>query len=258
MKSLQLTVGTAAALAVVSLASGSIQLKASPLKVVNPVIVELFTSEGCSSCPPADRLLRQIEKSQPVAGTTVIGLEEHVDYWNRLGWRDPFSAGEFSNRQNDYASKFGPDTIYTPEMVVDGQAYCVGSDEDSAFAEINRAKNAPKAKISLTVEPSDALGVQASDIPGGHEKLAVYLAVTQSNLVSNPTRGENGGATLVHSAVVRSLRQIGTIDGSTGHGFRTRTSLKLSPDWQKDRLTFVVFIQDERSKAIVGAGALAS
>ena len=256
MKSLKLTVGTAGALAVGLLAGGTVQVKASPSQVVNPVIVELFTSEGCSSCPPADRLLRQIEKVQPVAGATVIGLEEHVDYWNRLGWRDPFSAGEYSNRQNDYARKFGPDTVYTPEMVVDGQAYCVGSDDESAFAEINRAKAAPKALIDLTAGTSDVLEVHASNIPRGHGKLVVYLAVTESNLVSNPTRGENGGAILIHSAVVRSLREIGNIDNSR-HSFNTQAPLKLSPNWKKDRLTFVVFIQDEHSKAIVGAEALA-
>ncbi len=93
-----------------------------------PVMVELFTSEGCSSCPPADDLLMEIHKAHPIANAEVFVLSEHVDYWNRLGWVDPFSSAQFSDRQKGYAARFGQSGIYTPQMVVDGREELVGSD----------------------------------------------------------------------------------------------------------------------------------
>src|SRR5437870_9783817 len=95
-------------------------------QVAAPVVVELFTSEGCSSCPPADELLARLEREQPVANARVIALEEHVDYWNQLGWNDRFSNSLFRGRQNDYARFFRTENIYTPQMIVNGQAEFVG------------------------------------------------------------------------------------------------------------------------------------
>ncbi len=97
-----------------------------------PVIVELFTSEGCSSCPPADALLSQYVKNSPVPGVEVIALGEHVDYWNHNGWADPFSSAQFSQRQSDYSNAFRLDSVYTPQIIVDGKAQLVGSDGDAA------------------------------------------------------------------------------------------------------------------------------
>src|ERR1700691_2578855 len=109
-----------------------------------PVLVELFTSEGCSSCPPADALLEKLDGEQPIAGAQIIVLSEHVDYWNHLGWKDPFSSAAFSARQEMYAHRFSLDGPYTPEMVVNGSAECNGSDAQKAESAIRHAIQEPK------------------------------------------------------------------------------------------------------------------
>ena len=116
-----------------------------------PVLVELFTSEGCSSCPPADEVLSKLEKTQSIHGVEVIALGEHVDYWNKLGWPDPYSLAEFSTRQNNYADAFGRDSVYTPQMIVDGQDEFVGSDSSKARQSIKKAARLTKAKVDPLV-----------------------------------------------------------------------------------------------------------
>src|SRR5271155_5036456 len=119
-----------------------------------PVIVELFTSEGCSSCPAADRLRSRLEQNQPVPGVQVIAIEEHVDYWNQLGWTDPFSSPQYRARQNDYAVAFHAGNIYTPQMVVNGLAQFVGSDMNRAYHEIGAAAQAETTQIDLSTSPN--------------------------------------------------------------------------------------------------------
>src|ERR1700756_2986249 len=121
----------------------------------SPVLVELFTSEGCSSCPPADALLERLDRSQPVSGTDVIVLSEHVDYWNGIGWKDPYSSHEYSERQSAYAARFGLRSIYTPQMVVDGHFEFVGSDERRAREAIQNAMKVMKTPVSISSSLSD-------------------------------------------------------------------------------------------------------
>src|ERR1700678_3836485 len=162
-----------------------------------PVLVELFTSEGCSDCPPADHMLEQLDPR-------VVVLSEHVDYWNHLGWKDPYSSHENSVRQEEYNHRFQTDGPYTPQMVVDGAAQFVGSDAKRAVAEITKATERPKALVR--VERSSA-GIQV-DVDGSPEAAGVFLALAQESGTSKVATGENKGRQLHHVAMLRSLRKI--------------------------------------------------
>src|SRR5215467_10875693 len=145
-----------AVVAVVALGMGTMRLPADPTPPDPvPVVVELFTSEGCSSCPPADTVLMDLVQHQPVAGAQVIGLSEHVDYWDREGWKDPFSNHLFTQRQSAYAAANGGSDVYTPQMFVDGGAPFVGSDRTRALSAIQHAVARPKTAVSLKL-PSQA------------------------------------------------------------------------------------------------------
>jgi hypothetical protein len=136
------------------------------------VVVELFTSEGCSTCPPADTLLQQLEQRQPVAGAEIIALEEHVDYWNHEGWNDPFSSSEWTLRQQDYAAVFKND-VYTPEFVVNGHQFA-GSDSRKAEFEIQKAAHGAQAEVAITSGSPQGKGAQHFTVSVG--KLAQSLA----------------------------------------------------------------------------------
>ena len=221
-----------------------------------PVIVELFTSEGCSSCPPADALLSQYVKSSPVPGVEVIALGEHVDYWNHGGWADPFSSALFSSRQSDYSNAFHLDSVYTPQMIVDGKAQFVGSDGDAAASAIRRAARMPKAKISVAKNGDGRLAVHVGHLPASaqNDPAEVYLAVTEDGLSSSVGGGENAGRHLTHSAVVRELVPIGRISGST---FDAAPAVTIKPGWRRGHLHAVVFVQEQSSRRIVGAAETA-
>jgi len=230
----------------------------------HPVIVELFTSEGCSDCPPADRLLAHLQSTQPVPGADVIALEEHVDYWNSQGWVDPFSSMQFTERQTDYVHSFrlnsGP---YTPQMVVEGSAQFVGSNERAALAAIAKAAANPEIPVTIEQIPDsnpDAgklqLHVQVGPAASGHagDRADILLAVTEDDLSSNVTAGENAGAHLAHYGVVRELRSIGHLDANGS--FTADTKVNLSHHWKRENLRVVVFVQDHSSLAVLGASAV--
>ncbi|MGH9803384.1 MAG: DUF1223 domain-containing protein [Blastocatellia bacterium] len=229
-----------------------------------PVIVELFTSEGCSSCPPADKVLAELEKSQPVAGAEIIALSEHVDYWNYIGWSDPFSSAAFSARQQAYAPVFGNDGVYTPQMVVDGQAEFNGSSSSKAQAAITRAAKLPKGEVKIAfAQNSSASDAQAIKLKISVEKLPavtsgdvaeVLLAITESNLSSQVVRGENSGRRLGHTAVVRELRSLGQVAVSS-KPFEAETAAMLNKEWKRGELRAVVFVQERAHKRILGAGS---
>ena len=226
-----------------------------------PVVVELFTSEGCSSCPPADALLARLDKIQPVPGAEVIALKQHVDYWNHLGWRDPYSSEQFSARQEGYARAFG-NGLYTPQMIVDGQTEFVGSQESRARQAIAQAARSPKAAVHLAWASNPEAGnagpleVRVEKLEGAMagETAEVFLAVTESNLHSKISSGENAGRKLDHTAVVRKLERIGMADPQAA-AFAARRIIEISPEWKRENLRAVVFVQESRSRRMLAAAS---
>ena len=227
-----------------------------------PVLVELFTSEGCSSCPPADQLLAQLEQTQPIAGAEVIALSEHVDYWNRLGWTDPYSSPAFSLRQSEYARALGVEDVYTPQMIVDGRAQFTGSNQTRARDAITSASREPKALITINRISEDArkasieLDVSVSTLDGTANEAEVLMAIAESGLSSSVARGENKGRNLSHIAVVRKLASLGKIDLSKGAGFNARQSVRIEKSWKRENLKAVVFVQERKSKQVRGVAAI--
>jgi hypothetical protein len=223
------------------------------------VLVELFTSEGCSSCPPADRLLTTLDETQPIKSAQIIVLSEHVDYWNRYGWKDPFSSSEFSRRQNEYARMMESDDVYTPQMIVDGKIAFVGSNADKATSAIAAAARSPKAKVSLEMSPnppgSITFSVQVEDLPEARTEASdVLLAITENRLSSKVSRGENAGRRLQHSAVTRKLMRIGGVEGS--QPFRGSKAIKFESTWNRSNLMAVAFVQQHKSLKVLGAASI--
>ena len=233
----------------------------NPSTAARPVLVELFTSEGCSSCPPADALLAKLDQQARLGNAEIIALEEHVDYWDQLGWRDPYSSAQWTERQQDYASSFKNDGVYTPQMVVDGRIEFVGSSQSRAKSAIEEAARDSKAELTLksqlTQEGAAQVSIAVKMLPAGENRSAqVWLAVTESALHSNVVRGENAGEDLHHAAVVRSLRKVGEAAPNRESAFSGEQDLRIDPAWKKENLRVVAFVQDPKSKHILGAASV--
>jgi hypothetical protein len=211
-----------------------------------PVVVELFTSEGCSSCPPADAALAELARTQSVAGVEVVPLELHVDYWNQLGWADPFSDPAFTQRQEGYAHRFGAGDVYTPQLVVDGAVSAVASASNLRRV-VERAAGSAKAALGVSVTPANP-GLEVTvQVPAGTAG-RLLVALTESDLTSKVERGENRGRTLSHAPVARLLVDDGPSAGT--HHLR----LGVGRTWRRDRLRVLAFVQDPAGRVIaVGA-----
>jgi len=201
-------------------------------------------------------VLQRLEAGIGVPGAYVIALGEHVTYWDRLGWKDRFSADVFTKRQEDYTWQFRTDSAYTPQMVVNGQAEFVGSDEQRARREILKAVQAPTAKIDLAIT-GDMLNIKATGLPAGVKDADVVLAITESRLDTDVQHGENGGRKLRHTGVVRSIANVGRIDTSKDGSYIAQTHYHLDPAWKPANLKLVVFLQSRKTKKVWGAGAIA-
>lgn len=224
---------------------------------LTPVLVELFTSQGCSSCPPADDLLQTLERNQPVNGALIIPLSEHVDYWNRLGWRDPYSSRRFSERQREYADSIGIDALWTPMMVVDGDTAIIGSRPIQAREAVVHARKAPKARLAVEAraEPGgDEVRVSGviTELPPADEQAEVWVALAEGGITTDVKRGENASKTLTHTAVVRSLTWLGSLPREAPDAWPVEAELRLGRSWRRANLRVVVFVQAGTGGSILG------
>jgi hypothetical protein len=253
-----------ASLALIFVGSVLVRSKAQSSPAVagrQAVVVELFTSEGCSSCPPADALLQKLEAQQPVAGAEIIALEEHVDYWNHDGWVDPYSSPEWTERQESYASFFKSDA-YTPEAVVDGRIQFVGNDSNQATLEIQKAARDTKADVSITLTTPASNGSLRFNVSVGKlvpgqtgDTAEVWLAVTEDGLHSSVSKGENAGRVLQHVATLRSLQKLGNANAKDAASFSGNFPVKFKSQWNLENLHVTVFVQQKKSREILGAAS---
>jgi len=217
------------------------------------VLVELFTSEGCSSCPPADRALKFLAEQQPVANAEIIPLAFHVDYWNNLGWKDKFSSPTYSRRQELYVSRFGLGSSYTPEMVVDGRAEFIGSDTGAAAKKIFEAATEQKGIISATLA-GDIISASVRNLPD-HHPATVFLAIVEDALSSEIKAGENGGQTMVHASVVRSLSTLSLIEKGIS-STEVQGAVPAVADLKPQNSRLVLFVQDNVNRRILAVGSI--
>jgi hypothetical protein len=253
MKSIKI-LGFAAFFAIAAIAStafinGKLLTKVNKTTADNKgfAVVELYTSEGCSSCPPADELVAKIEKES--SGKPVYILAYHVDYWNRLGWKDQFSSADFSKRQNDYATYLNLSSVYTPQVIVNGKTEFVGSQEGTL-------RNAIKAGLQKTTTALVELNIagisqnQATlkyNAEGTDKYTVLQVAILQKQAVSKVERGENSGRTLSHVQIVHKLQTValsansGTVSVSLPHSFDAQS-------WE-----IIAFLQNTANGSITGA-----
>ncbi len=222
----------------------------TPTPNPTPVVVELFTSEGCSSCPPADTLLRTLDITQPISGVQLIVLGEHVDYWDNLGWKDTFSSHAFTDRQGAYADRLHLASSYTPQMVVDGTYECLGSDGRRAAQAFEKAGALPKIGVRISAVKIENGSVRAHvETDASPSKGEVFVALVLDHAESQVLRGENGGHRLQHVAVVRSLTKVGK--AAKGETFSKDLSLTAAPSEVPYRV--VAFVQEPNQGKILGA-----
>jgi hypothetical protein len=229
-------------------------------------VVELFTSQGCSSCPPADQLLAKLAHDPKYQGK-VIPLSFHVDYWNYIGWQDPFSSARWSDRQKLYGARaFHSNRIYTPQVVVNGRAECVGNEERQVMGKIGEALNQePAGRVTLALDPPTPDGhlrvkvgakmvraVGSSDRSGD---LDLWVAVYESGLTTPVKAGENVSRVLRNDRVVRRFEKALTLPAAAGSEKSAEIVLGIDKRWKQDALGVAAFLQDPATLAIEGAAS---
>jgi hypothetical protein len=222
-----------------------------------PVLVELFTSEGCSSCPPADVFVQRLDQLQPVANAQLIVLSEHVDYWDHDGWKDPNSSSALTDRQASYERALGLSTSYTPQIIVDGAREMRMADPNQIEKALRQAAATPKISVRLdgvSIDPANPTLLRAHVVAGANtdkHNADVFLAVALDHLESQVLRGENSGRHMTHTAVVQQLVKIGKLE--KGQGFAQDVQVKLNPGIGPDNLRVVAFVQVPGPGKLLGA-----
>lgn len=214
------------------------------------VLLELFTSEGCPTCPPADANLAFLEREQPFADTEIITLALHVDYWNSVGWKDAYSSPIYSRRQQIYTQALKTYQNYTPQMIVDGQTEFTGNNMAKAQKAILGAQKTAKAFIEI-VPTTDKYQIKISDIPA-HENATVFLAVTENNVGSNRKGANQTNVNAGQSSVVRSLSSLGMLTAAQTN-LDIETAVPIPAGWVRENLKIVVFVQENASRKVFGS-----
>jgi hypothetical protein len=222
-----------------------------------PVLVELFTSEGCSSCPPADVILQRLDDYQPISGAQLIVLSEHVTYWDQEGWKDPNSSTAFTDRQSAYETALGEKEPYTPQFVIDGSQSVSLEKLKSLEDALNKAKDNAKIPVRITnvsPDPSNPatlrVHVETDTNPGKHNA-DVYVALALNHVESQVLRGENGGKHLIHVAVLQQLNRVGKLP--KGKSFAQDVQVKLKPNEDLKDIRLVAFAQESGQGKLLGA-----
>jgi hypothetical protein len=221
-----------------------------------PILVELFTSEGCSSCPPADTFLQRLDESSPMDRAQLVVLSEHVDYWDHDGWKDPHSSALLTERQNAYVHALGLNTPYTPQIIVDGTNELRANDPEQINKLFQHAAAQPKIPVSIDEVTVDAgnpgvfrIRIEADGESDKHNA-DVYIAVALDHVESQVLHGENAGHHLTHVAVVLQLLKIGKV--SRGKSFADTVQLKLDPNTDPANVRVVAFVQEPGPGKLLG------
>jgi len=213
-----------------------------------PVLVELFTSEVCSSCPPADLLLEKLDRTQPVRGAAIIVLSEHVDYWDSSSWKDSYSSAAFTERQRIYARRSNLENIYTPQMIVDGATEFVGNDGRRAVSAITEASQQEKIGVRI-VQLTGAVRIEVDALPksAGHRSADVFLVAADESANTDVAGGENKGRHLHHVAIARRIEKLGAVNSHAG--FSKEAPNPVSPA----AMRLIAFAQEPASGRVWGA-----
>jgi hypothetical protein len=218
------------------------------------VLVELFTSEGCSSCPPADAVLAELDRRKSFAGAPVVVLSEHVDYWDHDGWHDPFSSALWTQRQNYYNEHFHLDSVYTPQMIIDGTQQVSGSNGPQISQALEKAAAQPD-KITLAITDAAWSGdslqatVSVTNVPATMKGTSLYAVLADDADTSNVARGENSGRTLQHVAVVRVIRKVGKLQGP----YSGQVQISLPRGMAHGKMRLILFAQKGENGQVFGA-----
>jgi hypothetical protein len=223
----------------------------------HPILVELFTSEGCSSCPPADDFVQKLDTLQPVAGAQLIVLSEHVDYWDHDGWKDPNSSSALTERQSAYVHALRLSTPYTPQIIVDGANEMRIGDPQQVEKLFQQAAATPKVSVrigTVSVDQGNHGLLRArveTDVNTGKSNADVYLAIALDHVDSQVLRGENGGRRLTHVAVVQQIAKIGKLQ--KGKSFSEDVQLKIKAGTALNGIRVVAFVQAQGPGQLLGA-----
>jgi hypothetical protein len=223
----------------------------SPSETRSPVLVELFTSEGCSTCPPADQLMLQLEQQQQLDGVPIIVIGEHVDYWDHQGWRDRFSSATATARQQDYKEKLHFREEYTPQAIVNGKYQVVGSD-GPALGNAIRTAAGESSGLRLDLHRASPDSFEIAVVNPSRRKVRLVVAIVESGLTTKVGGGENRGKELQHPSV---LRRLTTITTSSAESFQGDARVKPEHEWNSDHLKIIALAQDAATGAILNARA---